>query len=225
MARSFHRGIGTSSSVTTQSNKRLQRTGISVPLIDSLPLARLSPAAEAGVSPNENMANLPKEIIGEFIDAVVQDRKRADTLLSIHPELIDARWIHGESLIHFLAVEGFTDGVRFLAERGADVNTVNKFGDAPLIDIAVLGLDDAAEVLLRYGANPNASSLTRDNPLHCAVRSGNARLVSLLLGAGADGRYLTDIGESVFDALPESANERESIVTILGEYGITPRAG
>ena len=97
------------------------------------------------------MANLPKALVGEFIDAVVQDRERAARLLAAHPDLIEARWIHGETLLHFLAVEGFIDAVRFLAERGADVNAVNEFGDAPLIDIAALGIADAAGVLLCHG--------------------------------------------------------------------------
>jgi ankyrin repeat protein len=118
------------------------------------------------------MVNLPKELVGEFIDAVVQDRDRAKYLLSAHPHLIDARWIHNETVVHFLAVEGFSDAVKFLAECGADVNAVNEVGDSPLIDVVVLGNVEAAQVLLRHGANPNANSVTRNNPLDCAVRSG-----------------------------------------------------
>jgi ankyrin repeat protein len=171
------------------------------------------------------MGNVPAAFIGEFIDAAVQDRERAAGMLSAHPDLIDARWIHGETPLHFLAVEGFTDAVRFLAERGANVNAVNEFGDAPLIDLAVLGLTDAAELLLSHGANPNASSATHDNVLACAVRSGNARLVARLLEAGANGRYLTDLGESVFDALPASEGERLSILAILAQHGIVPDPG
>ena len=172
-----------------------------------------------------NMVNLPKELVGEFIDAVVQDRDRAKSLLSAHTQLIDARWIHNEAVVHFLAVEGFTDAVEFLAECGADVNAVNEFGDSPLIDVAVLGNAAAAQVLLRHGANPNANSVTRNNPLDCAVRSGNVAIVRLLLESGADGRYVTDLGQSVFDALPPSATGREGIVALLAHYGITPNAG
>jgi hypothetical protein len=57
------------------------------------------------------------------------------------------------------------------------------------------------------------------------VRSGNARLVALLLKAGANPRYLTDVGESVFDALDESPNEREAILAVLADYGVIPDAG
>ena len=57
-------------------------------------------------------------------------------MLAQRPELLDARWIHDETVLHFLAIEGFTEGVRFLAVRGADVNAVNEFGDTALVDIA-----------------------------------------------------------------------------------------
>jgi ankyrin repeat protein len=171
------------------------------------------------------MTHLSHTLIGEFIDAVVQDPAKAAALLAEHPDLINARWIHDETVLHFLAVEGFADGVRFVAARGADIDAVNEFGDSALVDAAALGNDEIAETLLHHGANPNASSATRDNPLHCAVRSGHARLVESLLKAGANPRYLTDLGESVFDALDESPNEREAILAVLADYGVIPDAG
>ena len=61
------------------------------------------------------MVNLPKALIGDCIDAVVEDRDRAKELLSVHPELINARWKLDEIFLHFLSVEGFVDGGSFLA--------------------------------------------------------------------------------------------------------------
>jgi ankyrin repeat protein len=171
------------------------------------------------------MADLPHALIGEFIDAAVQDRKRAASLLSAHPGLIEARWIHDETALHFLAIAGFIEAVKFLAGRGADVNAVNAFGETALSDVVTLGVTDAAEVLLSHGADPNVSSRTRDCMLDRAVMSGDTRLVALLLGGGADGRYVTDLGGTVFDALPESGEERESMLAILAEHGIIPDAG
>jgi ankyrin repeat protein len=171
------------------------------------------------------MTSLPTALIGDFIDAAVRNQERAAGLLTAHPDLINARWLHGETVLHFLAVEGFAEGVAFLAEHGADVNAVNEFGDAPLIDVAVLGQTDMADVLLRHGANRMPVSDTRDNVLHCAVRSANDRLVALLLVAGADARYRTELGESVFDAVPASGAERERILAVLAEHGVMPDAG
>jgi len=157
------------------------------------------------------MTPLPllKTLVGEFIDASVDDRTRAAELLAAHPDLLNARWLHGETVLHFLAVEGFIDAVRFLAERGADVNAVNDFGDPPLVDVVALGRTEIAEVLLRHGANSDARrSATSDPVLHCAVERGNDRLADLFLAAGADARYVTDLGGSVFDAVPLSGVRR-----------------
>ena len=172
------------------------------------------------------MTTLPTALIREFIDATVQDQERAVRLLAVYPNLINARFLHGETVLHFLAVEGFTEAVRFLAERGADVNAVNHFGDPPLLDVAVLGHTEIADVLLRHGADPNTSSDIWGGPiLHCAVERGNDRLVALLLTAGADARYRTDLGGSVFDAVPVSGAERESILAVLAAHGVLPEAG
>lgn len=168
------------------------------------------------------MESVSRALVGEFIDAVVQQPHKASDLLAKHPALLDARWIHNETVLHFLAVEGFADAVGFLAARGADVNAVNAFGDAALVDVAALGNDHVAEVLLRHGANPNATSPTCDNVLHVAARKGHVRLVELLLTAGADARYRTDLGETVFDAVEEAPDQREAILATLARHGILP---
>jgi ankyrin repeat protein len=161
---------------------------------------------------------MEQQLIGNFIDASVIDQTRAKQLLQEHPELRDARWIHGETVLHFLAVEGYADAVRFAGSLGFDPNATNDFGDSPLIDVATLGNDQMAEVLLALGANPNATSETRDNVLHSAVRSGNARLVEILLSAGARLDYVTELGESVFDALPSEHRERTAVAEVLGRH-------
>ena len=163
---------------------------------------------------------MDRELTGDFIDAAVHDQSKAERLLEEYPELRDARWIHEESLLHFLAVEGYTDAVRFLGSLGFDPNATNEFGDPPLIDIATVGNDQMAEVLIAMGADPNATSETRDNVLHSAVRSGNARLVDLLLGAGARADYITELEETVFDALPEKPKERAAVEEVLVRHGV-----
>ena len=161
-----------------------------------------------------------RKLIAEFIDAVVEDRKKAQALISGCPELLRARYLHGGTVLHFLAVERYADAVRWLAEHGCDVDTPNDFGDSPLIDVATLGIVPVAEILLRHGANPNATSRSQDNVLHAAVRSGDARLVSLLLDSGADPRYVTDLDETIFDAVELSRGDRDELLSVLEKYGI-----
>ncbi len=163
---------------------------------------------------------LDRTLVGEFIDAAVQDPHKARRLLREYPELREARWIHQETALHFLAVEGYAEAVRLLGGLGFDPDAPNEFGDPPLIDVATLGNDEVAELLLRIGANPNGQSETSDNVLHCAVRSGNPRLVHLLLTAGAKADYITPLGKTVFDALPEDATQRFAIERVLQQHGV-----
>ena len=167
------------------------------------------------------MKELPHEVIRDFMVALVEHPSQADAMLQEYPQLLNARWMHDETALHFLAIEGFVNAVRFLAERGADVNAINEFGDTALVDIAGLGRTDIADVLLSHGADPNAKSSTRDNPLHAAARAGHAELVKRLLRAGAHARYRTDLGETVFDAVNENPSEqRQELLAALDEYGI-----
>jgi len=163
----------------------------------------------------------PTELIAQFIDAVVEDHPRAKTLLTTHPELLNARWTWDATVLHFCVVEGFIEGVKFLAQHGADVNSVNKYGDAPLVNAATLGHTEIADILLRHGADPNARDpITGNTALHCAAEHGNDTLVALLLTAGADPRYRTGLDETVFDVLPLAGPERERVIAVLATHGI-----
>jgi hypothetical protein len=57
------------------------------------------------------MADLTPEFVREFINAAVLDPQRAARLLQEYPDLRDARYLWGETCLHFLAVEGFKEGV------------------------------------------------------------------------------------------------------------------
>jgi ankyrin repeat protein len=158
--------------------------------------------------------------VGAFIDAVVLDEDRARALLEGEPRLLNARWIHGETALHFLAVEGAVAAVRFLAACGADVDATNEFGDTALVDVAVLGNLEMAKVLLECGANPNASSKVRDNVLHAAASSGRPEILRLLLKAGARADYVTDLGETIWDAIRRREGERVQMEAVLADEGV-----
>ena len=166
------------------------------------------------------------ELIREFITAVVEDPPRAEHLLRQDQSLVNARWMHDETVLHFLAIERFADAVRFLITHGADVNTVNEFGDSPLVDVAAVSTNEIARMLLAAGADPNGPETPfRYCPLHNAARKGNAELVRLLLDAGANPHYVNGYRDTIFDALDEgaSAEERERIVDLLESYGVVKR--
>jgi ankyrin repeat protein len=170
--------------------------------------------------PPKEPADLSKDEIGAFIDAAVQDHTVARQMLRAQPALLEAPWLHRETPLHFLAVENYLEGVRFLAEAGANVNATNRWGDSALIDVASMGNLEMARLLLGKGANPNAVSVTQDNVVHCAVRAGNADLVELLLQSGASADYTTDIGETIVDAIPSEPEVRDRMSAVLRRHGV-----
>src|SRR5204862_1223213 len=141
----------------------------------------------------------------------------ASKMIEACPDLLRARWMHKETILHFLAIEGYVDAVRFLAAAGAAIADVNEFGDTPLIDVAFLGHAEIAKLLLDHGANPNAPSKTHDNPLGAAVWSGSLELVELLLAAGARTEF-----EDLWLALQAGRAPRGEMEALLARYGISP---
>jgi hypothetical protein len=172
------------------------------------------------------MPKITKEKIKEFIDAVLHDHERAELMLEEQPQLLNARWLHGESLLHHFAIGYDADAVKFLADLGAEVDLKNESGNTALIEVCTLGNMEIAEILLDHGADANAASATFDTALMCAVRAGKPELVELLLQGGADPAQRSPAGATVFDVMPQLCTVRLEIYRVLAKYAPTvPGAG
>ena len=81
----------------------------------------------------------------------------------------------------------------------------------PLTQAVVLGQMEKVELLLRYGANPNAHQSTVTNALLEATRYGYSQIARLLLDHGANPR---DRGLDGIDAtqLAERANREDLVI-------------
>ena len=164
---------------------------------------------------------IEREIIGRFIDASVNDHAEAKRLLNANPDLREATWLGDECILNFLAIENFAEGVRFCLQNGFDPNqTSSEFGTTPLHYACKLNYPDVAIELLNNGANPNAQSEIDDNPIHCCIQNGNAEMLDMLMSRGADARYTTDIGETVFDNWPNDVDKQSAIATVLAKHNI-----
>jgi ankyrin repeat protein len=125
-----------------------------------------------------------KELIA-LIDASVEDQAAALAMLKAKPDLIHRRNRLEETALHFLAVENFPEGVKFLCRLGAEVDSVDFSKATPLLHAAALGYEEVVRVLLAHGANPNVEDNTGETVLSSARQSGNERILQMLIQAGA----------------------------------------
>jgi ankyrin repeat protein len=164
-------------------------------------------------------------LVRRLIDLAVRDQPAAMRLLREHPELLAARTVHDETPLHFCAAEGLTDGVRFLAGAGIPVDATNAFGETALVDAVTLGNLEVTRLLLRHGANPNALSQVRRSVLHIAAGQGPPALVAALLDAGARTDPVTNVGETVWDAVSKVEPTRREVLKVLEAHGVRRTQG
>jgi ankyrin repeat protein len=165
------------------------------------------------------MVAITPEQLRSFMAAAVEDPARAERLLRANPDLLRARVLWGETVLHYLAIEGCLDAVRFLARHGADVNLPNRFGETPLLNAVQAGDHAMVDALLELGADANARDEVEESILQCAIRRGDVQAVRSLLRYGADPAFTTGTGDTAFSVMPAEPQARAAITQALDRHG------
>ena len=98
------------------------------------------------------------------------------------------------TLLHYACQIGDTETVKYLIDRGADVNSLDACDDTPLHYACIYGNLDIVKILLDNGANVNSLDYFDTTPLYTAV--SNADIVSLLIENGADIEIANFLGDT-----------------------------
>lgn len=111
---------------------------------------------------------------------------------------------------------GHLASVKLLIEGGADVHSLNKWRETPLLTAANHGQAGAVEALLRAGADPCKCTDTGWSPLSIAAYKGHDDVVRLLLEEGAP----TEEEDPTLSALLQAATKGlPSTVELLLQHG------
>lgn len=148
----------------------------------------------------------PKGHTGLFLALREGSLKSAKALVDWPKTTVETRTADDESPLMMASLKGYTELVRTLIERDADVN---KPGWTPLHYAATNGHLAIMELLLEHHAYIDAESPNGTTPLMMAAHYGTPAAVKLLLEAGADPNVKNQLGLSAID-FATRANRRDA---------------
>jgi ankyrin repeat protein len=103
----------------------------------------------------------------------------------------------GWSLLHYAVYYNQIDAVKFLSEKGANVNITDAQGYTPLLFALEYNNKDIINVLVDSGANMNILNNRGDTPLSYALHYRYFNILELLLEKGADVNFADARGNTL----------------------------
>jgi len=155
----------------------------------------------------------------ELLNCAASEPARFAEIVAANRSVLETRDNLGETLLHWLAIEGFTEAVQRLLDLGADANTADKFGNPVLPHAVIVKQTEIVRALLEAGADPNGAS-HGEPALLLAVEEKSPELVELLLAHAAS----TDLDEEADPRLCEAVEKckepaRSEIENALRRHG------
>ena len=92
----------------------------------------------------------------------------------------------GFTPLHWASINGRTEVVNLLIEKGADIHVKDNGGFTPLHDASRHGNTEAVNLLIEKGADIHGKGYDGTTPLHYASGEGYTEVVNLLIEKGAD---------------------------------------
>lgn len=123
-----------------------------------------------------------------FLEAVEKGDNSVAVPLLDDPgsRVVNYKGYKGETALHIVTRKRELDWVGYLLRKGADPNIGDRNGDTALMLASRIGLDEAAQWMLGMNARVDATNRRGETALIMAVQQRQARIVELLLEAGAN---------------------------------------
>jgi len=152
----------------------------------------------------------------ELIEAsIVGNVEAVRAQLNTEDNIINARYNDrrrefGATALHVACRNNKVDVIRVLLENGADPNSVDDFGQTPLIELMLMENDGnvsaAIELLLEHGADINAKDDEDTTALMYACLSKNKNAVDVLLENRADIHLRDNTGKTALQIAQDKGN-------------------
>ena len=124
-----------------------------------------------------------------------------------------------DATLHKAATSGHAECVRTLIQAGADVNSANNDGLAPLMEVVRTRGDnvECVNALVQAGADVNANDVNGFTPLMFAARNGHDKCVNTLIEAGAAVNKTNRNGRTALMNAVTKYSEDKEVVKALKE--------
>jgi uncharacterized protein len=152
------------------------------------------------------------------------DRASVESLLRGNPDLVRGHSSDGWTALALAGHFGRLEILQILLGYGADPNAVshNLLGNTPLHAAIAGNQREAVALLIRNGANVNATDNGGWTPLHLAAHSGTESIVADLLQAGADPSIPNAQGDSPLTTARQQGHGK--VAALLTKAGAGPQA-
>ncbi|MBN2858477.1 MAG: ankyrin repeat domain-containing protein, partial [Candidatus Delongbacteria bacterium] len=108
------------------------------------------------------------------------------SMIEGNKDLLESRIDTYFTPLNYAALEGKTDIVKYLVDKGADINTRDREGSIPLQNAAIKGYFEIVKILVENGSDVNYKDYNDVTPLHFACMSGNLEMIKFLESKGAN---------------------------------------
>lgn len=160
------------------------------------------------------------EALKELRDAAQRDDADSILMLLSDPEIdVNDPGQIGQTALHIAAANNSINAINALLEHGAAIDPTDVNKDTPLSVAVFGGKHDAAALLLESGAQTRINDHNGMGPIHIAVKRDDAKMLRILLAAGADPdhRTISTSGHQNADELAVYYN-LDNMAAILKEH-------
>ncbi|WP_169085758.1 ankyrin repeat domain-containing protein [Paenibacillus sp. PL91] len=154
-----------------------------------------------------------------FEAAAVGNTQRIKDLLADSPEWLESYSSDGFTPLGLAAHFGNEETVKFLLDKGADIDARSKDGNLNnmAIHAAIAGnFEHIVKLLIQHGADVNVKCEGKwrlgFTPLHVAGHFGRVSMINMLLLAGADRTAANDAGETPYELAKSKGHQASAVL-------------
>lgn len=127
------------------------------------------------------------------------------------------------TLLSLAVMNDWPAAVKFILDKGGNINAPDSQMDTPLHKASYLGLNEMVNLLIKKGADVNAANRDGNTPLHSTTFHTRYKTAEILLKNGADVNAVNINGETpIFmlkDYLGSSSDSTEEMIGLFEKYG------